>query len=151
MHKNRIMENIQVKVKDIVLKPIEEVFDAIANPDKLSDFFISRASQPIRKGENVIWYFDDVGGELSVQVKEVIPNTLISFTWAASGREATVKIYLEPIHSTKTSILITEENFPLDREGVAQALGQTQGWTDFICCMKAFLCCGVNLRDGRSK
>jgi uncharacterized protein YndB with AHSA1/START domain len=145
------MENIQVKVKDIVLKPIDEVFDAIANPEKLSGFFISKASQPIRKGENIIWYFDDFGGELTVRVKEVIPNTLISFNWTASGIDAAVKIILESINSTKTSILITEENFPLDKDGVKQALGQTQGWTDFICCMKAFLYCGVNLRDGRSK
>ncbi len=145
------MENIQVKVKDIVLKPIDEVFDAIVNPDKLSSFFITRASKPIREGENIIWYFDDVGGELSVKVKDVTPNTLISFNWNASGIDAMVKIILESINSDRTSILITEESFSLDKSGVRQALGQTQGWTDFICCMKAFLYCGVNLRDGRKK
>ena len=145
------MGNIQVKVKDIVLKPVNEVFDSIINPKKLSKFFISRASGPIKIGQNIIWFFDDVGGEISVSIKEVIQNTCISFEWAASGRIATVKIKLESIDSNKTSILITEENFPLDNNGVKQALGQTQGWTDFICCMKAFLYCGVNLRDGRNK
>ena len=35
--------------------------------------------------------------------------------------------------------------------GIEKALQQTQGWTDFICSMKAFLYCGINLRNGRTK
>jgi hypothetical protein len=48
-------------------------------------------------------------------------------------------------------VRIIEEGWPLDHDGVARALGQTAGWTDFICCMKADLQYGINLRAGRSK
>jgi len=66
----------------MVLKPTDAIFEAIVNPGKLSKFFISRASGPIKKGERIAWFFDDVGGELSVSIKEVIYNTYISFDWA---------------------------------------------------------------------
>lgn len=145
------MENIEVKVRDVVLKPAHEVFEAIVNQDKLSEFFISRASGPIKQGEAITWFFDDVGGELLVTVRAVIQNTSISFDWAASGVSALVDIQMESITPDKTSIVITEKSFPLDKDGVSRALGQTQGWTDFICCMKAFLYKGINLREGRSK
>jgi hypothetical protein len=34
---------------------------------------------------------------------------------------------------------------------ISPHLGQTQGWTDFICCMKGYLRFGVNLREGRTR
>jgi uncharacterized protein YndB with AHSA1/START domain len=143
--------DINVKVKDKVLKPIAEVFEAIVNPDKLSNFFISRASGPIRQGESVTWFFDDIGGQLPIEVKVVHENKLITFDWAASGIKAQVDIHLTVHDPTTTSITITEKSFQLDKTGVSKALQQTQGWTDFICSMKAYLYCGINLRNGRTK
>jgi uncharacterized protein YndB with AHSA1/START domain len=143
--------DIDVKVKDKILKPIAEVFDAIVNPDKLSNYFISRASGPLKEGESVTWFFDDVGGQVSVTVKIVNKNELIQFDWAASGVKAQVEMALTAIDSNSTSITITEKSFPFDKAGVSKALQQTQGWTDFICSMKAFLYCGINLRNGRTK
>jgi uncharacterized protein YndB with AHSA1/START domain len=143
--------DIDVKVKDKILKPIAEVFDAIVNPDKLSNYFISRASGPLKEGEPVTWFFDDVGGQVSVTVKVVKKNKLIQFEWAASGVKAQVDMVLTAIDSKSTSITITEKSFIFDKAGVSKALQQTQGWTDFICSMKAFLYCGINLRNGRTK
>ncbi len=143
--------NIDVKVKDKILKPINEVFDAIINPEKLSNFFISRASGPVKVGETITWYFDDVGGQLPVIVKSVKDNELITFDWAASGIKAQVDIVFTAIDSNSTSVTITEKSFQFDEEGLSKALQQTQGWTDFICSMKAFLYCGINLRNGRTK
>ena len=143
--------DIDVTVKDKILKPIGEIFDAIVNPNKLSNFFITRASGPLKEGESVTWFFDDTGGQLPVTVKAVNENKLISFEWAASGVKAQVDIVFTAIDSNSTSITITEKSFPFDKVGVSKALQQTQGWTDFICSMKAFLYCGINLRNGRTK
>jgi uncharacterized protein YndB with AHSA1/START domain len=143
--------DIDVKVKDKVLKPIGEVFDAIVNPNKLSNFFISRASGPLKKGESVTWFFDDIGGQVSVMPNIVNKNELITFQWSASGIKAQVEMVFKAIDSNSTSITITEKSFPFDETGVSKALQQTQGWTDFICSMKAFLYCGINLRNGRTK
>jgi uncharacterized protein YndB with AHSA1/START domain len=143
--------NIDVKVKDKILKPVGEVFDAALDPRKLSNFFISRASGPLIEGAPTTWFFDDVGGQLSVTAKVIGKNELISFEWAASGISALVSIHFTAIDPDSTSVTITEESFPFDHAGVAKALQQTQGWTDFICSMKAYLYCGINLRNGRVK
>jgi uncharacterized protein YndB with AHSA1/START domain len=143
--------NIDVKVKDKILKPIEEVFNAIVSPEILSNFFISRASGPIEEDNTVIWFFDDVGVQVQVIVKTVKENELITFFWTAIGLTTQVDIKLTVINSNTTAITITEKSFQLDYLGVSKALKQTQGWTDFVCSMKAYLYCGINLREGRTK
>jgi hypothetical protein len=39
----------------------------------------------------------------------------------------------------------------MNEEGVQRTLEQTEGWTDFINCMRAYLEVGVQLRKGRTK
>jgi uncharacterized protein YndB with AHSA1/START domain len=143
--------DVQVSIKDRVLRPVWEVFEAIVNADKLARFFVSSASGPMKEGSTVTWHFADVGGTISAIVMRVKQNELISFEWAASGVTAKVDITLEPINATTTSVKIVEDGWPLDKQGVARALGQTQGWTDFLCSMKAFLYTGIKLREGRTK
>ena len=41
----------QVSVQDRIFKPIEEVYDAIVDPEKMSGYFISGASKKIEKPE----------------------------------------------------------------------------------------------------
>jgi len=49
----------------------------------------------------------------------------------------------------KTNIEITEDSFEENEEGIKRAMGQTQGWTDFICSLKAYLYTGINLRTAK--
>jgi uncharacterized protein YndB with AHSA1/START domain len=143
--------NVEVNVKDRVLKPVHEVFTAIVDPARMSRFFISSGSAPMKNGTTVEWIFADVGGRLAVDVKEVEEDRKITFDWTASGTAARVTITLEARDASTTFVSITEAGWPMDREGVERALQQTAGWTDFLCCMKAYLQHGINLRLGRSK
>jgi len=143
--------NVKVHVKDKVLKPIAEVYDTIINPAKLSCYFISSSSGPIKENETVTWSFSDVGGQIAIAVKQVIDKESVSFEWAASGKPALVTVTLKAFDEQATSIEIIEDGWPMDQTGVESALRQTHGWTDFICSMKAWLYCGINLRIGRSK
>jgi uncharacterized protein YndB with AHSA1/START domain len=142
---------VEVNVRDRVLKPVSEVFSAIVDPAKMSGYFISRASGPMERGATIEWVFDDVGAKLSVDVKEIDENRRIVFDWAASGVKARVTIRLESRGNDATLVTINEAGWPMDSVGVKRALGQTAGWTDFLCCMKASLQHGINLRLGRSK
>jgi uncharacterized protein YndB with AHSA1/START domain len=143
--------NIDVKIKDKILKPVEEVFDAVINTDKLSKYFISKASGPVKEGETVTLYFEDVGAQLPITVTAVKTNERITFHWAASGLMAQVDIVFTALDSNSTSISISEKSFPFDPAGVSKALQQTQGWTDFTCSLKAYLYSGINLRNGTTK
>lgn len=141
--------NVEVNVKDRVLKPVPEVFTAMVDPAKLAGYFVSRSSGPLVSGSTLEWHFDEFGITLPVHVVEVEENRRIVFDWEASGRKARVTIRLEGRDDATTLVSINETGFPLDEAGVRQALQQTQGWTDFLCSMKAFLQHGVNLRLGR--
>lgn len=142
---------VEVNVQDRVLRPVSEVFAAIVDPAKMSGYFISGASGPMEPGATIEWNFDDVGAKLSVDVKEIDDNRRIVFEWTASGVRARVIMRLEPRGSNATLVTISEAGWPMDVTGVQRALDQTAGWTDFLCCLKAFLQHGINLRLGRVK
>lgn len=85
--------------------------------------------------------------EVIIQVPIAKPAAEI---FAASGVPARVIIGLEARDAGTTLVTINEALWPRDAEGVQRALGQTRGWTDFLCCLKAYLQFGVSLRDGRT-
>ncbi|TVZ25337.1 uncharacterized protein YndB with AHSA1/START domain [Gillisia sp. Hel_I_86] len=141
--------NIQVKVTDHVVRPLEKVFNSIIDPVQITKYFVSNASDQLSEGNKVTWVFKDYNVELNVEVLKVIENEQITFNWEASGIKTRVSISLFSEEKNKTKLVITEDSFETNKEGIAKALQQTQGWTDFICSLKAYLYTGINLRNGK--
>jgi uncharacterized protein YndB with AHSA1/START domain len=140
---------IQATVQDRILASPSEVRDAIVDPDRMSGYFTSHRDKPMRSGTTVHWEFADVGGALDVDVDEV-DDDHIRFRWDASGVATLVDVELLAHDPVSTVVRITESEWPMDADGVARALEQTAGWTDFLCSLKAYLLHGVNLREGRT-
>lgn len=138
--------DLHVDITQDLPRPIEHVFHAIVDPVKLADYFITRASGPMTPGATVTWWFDDVGVELAVTVKEIVEPRRIAFSWPATGAPTDVVIELARKDETGTTVRITETGWARDDAGFAAALGQTRGWTDFLCCLKASIVFGVDLR-----
>ena len=143
--------NIEADVEDRMLKPVNEVFAAIVDPAKMSRYFITGGSGPMKAGTTVEWEFADVGCKVSVDVIEVEANRTIVYEHTATGTKSRVTIGLKAVDSNTTLVTINESGWPMDREGVKRALGQTAGWTYFLCCLKAYLQYGINLRLGLTK
>jgi hypothetical protein len=56
-------------------KPVSEVFDAVVEPAKLKQYFITGgASAPLAEGATVTWEFADFPGAFAVHVRKVVPN-----------------------------------------------------------------------------
>jgi uncharacterized protein YndB with AHSA1/START domain len=143
------METFNVNVKYRISEPIENVFDAIINPEKITKYFVSKVNGKLAEGKQILWNFEDVGVKCEVDVLKVVENKQINFNWNAIGKPpSAVTISLDSDKDNHTNIEITENSFELSKEGVQKALGQTQGWTDFICSLKAYLYAGINLRNG---
>jgi uncharacterized protein YndB with AHSA1/START domain len=138
---------VEVNVQDRILKPVDEVFDAFIDPEKMSQYFISGASGPMKAGTTVEWEFADVGAKVSVDVLEIEENRRIVFRGA--GRDVTIRLKADDPNATV--VTVNEARFPMDQEGVKQAMGQTAGWTYTLCCLKAYLQYGINLRAGLNK
>jgi len=128
-------------------KPAHEVFEAIVDPAKMSHYFISSGSGRMESGKTVGWVFDDAGASLDVKVQRVEQDRLVSFLWSASGVEALVEMQIVS-HDLTTLLKVSESGWPPDEKGIARCVEQTQGWMHFLCCMKAYLEYGINLRKG---
>ena len=131
-----------------ILKPVQNVFEAIVDPEKMSGYFISSGSGPLEPGKTIKWIWEDYGVEHDIKVNKVENDKLVSFNWTASGIETLVEISLESKGENQTLIKVKETEWPLDEKGVERCLGQTQGWVNMLCCLKAYLEYGVNLRVG---
>lgn len=144
-------KDIDVTVENRILQPVGEVFSALVDPAKMAHYFITGASGPMKAGHTLTWEFADVGARMSVDVIEVEHDRKIVFDWQASGEKTRVTIALEPGDPGTTDLRLTEAGWALDREGVKRAMGQQAGWTFTVCCLKAYVQHGINLRLGTTK
>jgi len=139
---------IKAKVQMGILKPAGEIFEAIVNPDRMSQYFISSSTGKMEVGKTLTWTWEDFDGEHEVKVGKIEKDKTVSFEWNGSGVECVVVITLEPKGKDKTLVKITESDWPADYKGANQCMGQVEGWTHFLCCLKAYLEYGINLRVG---
>jgi uncharacterized protein YndB with AHSA1/START domain len=139
---------IRAKVQIGILKPASEIFEAIVDPQKMNKYFISGNTGKMESGKNLTWTWEDFGAELEIKVGKVEKDKTVSFEWNGSGDECVVVITLEPKGENQTLVKITESDWPADYKGANQCMGQVEGWTNFLCCLKAYLEYGINLRVG---
>ncbi len=141
-------ERIKTKVQMGILKPAHEVFEAIVDPDKMNKYFITTSTGRMESAKTLTWTWEDFDAAHEVKVQNVEKDKLVSFKWEGSGVECLVVITLEPKGENKTLVKITESDWPADFKGAGRCMGQVEGWTHFLCCLKAYLEYGVNLRVG---
>lgn len=131
-----------------ILKPVAEVFEGIVSPDKMKHYFIERSTGRLETGKEVYWKFPEFDDQFPVMGKEIRPHWYISFDWSGGVEGMLVEITLEPAGDNATVVRITERQMKKDDEGIQQAIGQSEGWANFLACLKAFLEYGINLRTG---
>jgi len=142
-----LLGRVDVRVETRIARPPAEVFEAIVDPARMANYFISRGSGRIAQGAKLEWEWADVGAKLAVEVMWVEPGKRIIFVWSASGTPTKVTLALAP-DGGATKLECIESPFALTQPDVARALAQTTGWTDFACCLKAYLEHGIDLRHG---
>lgn len=128
-----------------IQKPVEEVFEAIVNPEIMSKYFISESSGRMETGKELFWEFGDFPGKFPVKITDVQPDKSVSFVW---DDETLVRVILEEQTDKSTVVKITEGEKELNEKNLEWCLGNTFGWANFLDCMKAYLEYGINLRKG---
>jgi hypothetical protein len=64
------------------------------------------------------------------------------------GIELLIEIKLTPVDNNSTVVNITERSRNNDKSGISWLKGNTEGWANFLACLKAYLEYGINLRKG---
>lgn len=146
-----------------IARPVEDVFEAIVNPDKLSAYFTTGGAKGrMETGATVTWDFHDFPGAFPVKVVEVVQNEKIVLQWEAAaesevastgdnsdgaGYDTTVTISFEQLNDGRTRLSITEEGWRQTPFGFKSAFGNCEGWTGMLCALKVWIEHGINLRQ----
>lgn len=141
------MDTLKIKTGIQIAKPAGDVFEAIVNPEQMSNYFISHSSGRMEEGANLIWHFPEFDGDAPVRVGKILKDKLVSYYWDIGDREMLVEMNLES-RGGNTIVIVTEGIMPNDEKGIAWLAGNTEGWANFLACLKAWLEHGINLRKG---
>lgn len=128
-----------------IQKPIEEVFEGIVNPEKMTKYFISESSGRLETGKEVIWKFPEFEDKFPIKEIKIENTSTISFVW---DPETIVKITLEKLPDDSTIVRVNENGKELNAANLKWALENSGGWANFLACMKAYLEYGIQLRKG---
>jgi len=143
------METLEIKASLQIQKPLREVFEAIVNPDKMSKYFISESTGKMEEDKELVWRFPEFDINVPVRVGKIEPDKYISYYWdGAKDRQTLVGISLEAHPDHSTVVKITEKGMENDEAGIQWLMGNTEGWANFLACLKAYLEYGINLRKG---
>lgn len=144
------MENkLAIKAALQIGKPAGEVFEAIVDPTKMSHYFISKSTGRMVEGQTLNWNFPEFDIDVPVSVGKIEQDRYISYRWdGENGKKLLVEIMLEPQEDGSTVVRITEKEMPKDEAGLSWLMGNTEGWANFLACLKAYLEYGINLRKG---
>lgn len=146
--------DLKFQVQTKIQKPVEEVFDAVHNPEKLSGYFTTGgASAPLNEGTTVEWAFADNPGDeknkFPVKVEKVVPNELIVLGWeGAKGLQTRVEMQFEKSGEAETIVRISETGWRETQDDLEHSYMNCFGWGQMLCCLKAYIEYGINLRKG---
>ena len=154
--------DLKFSVSIRIARPVEEVFEAVADPEKLSSYFTTGGAKGrLEAGTTVMWAFGEFPGEFPVDVVEVVPGEKITLKWEASdgadetghasegaGYQTKVTMSFAELDDGRTLITISEEGWKPTEGGKEASYSNCMGWSQMLCAMKAWIEHGINLREG---
>ena len=139
-----------------ISKPVHEVFEAVADPARLSCYFTTGGAKGrLEEGATVSWDFQDFPGAFPVYVVEVVPDRRIVLEWKASEPDnegpdynTTVTMEFKSTDDGRTLVEIAEEGWRETPNGLKASYGNCMGWSQMVAALKLWLEHGINLREG---
>jgi uncharacterized protein YndB with AHSA1/START domain len=142
-------KELRIKVALKMQKPASEVFEAIVDPKRMSNYFISKSTGRMEEGKTITWKFPDFDMEFPVRVERADPDEFISWYWDdMNGNQTLVEISLKAVNDDETFVSITEGTRENNEVGLKWLQSNTEGWANFLASLKAYLEYGINLRKG---
>ncbi|GGD17922.1 SRPBCC domain-containing protein [Flavobacterium orientale] len=134
---------IQAKIQ--IQKPIATVFENIVTPEKMTQYFIGSSTGRMEEKAELLWTFPEFEEQCPITVTAVVPNQKIVFVW---DTDMVVTIQLTEQADKSTLVHVTEDGKENNEKGIKWYGGNTEGWANFLACLKAFSEYDINLRKG---
>jgi uncharacterized protein YndB with AHSA1/START domain len=142
---------LHIKTSLKIQKPVHAVFEAIVDPSLMSNYFISKSTGRMEAEKTLTWQFLEFDIEFPVRVEKIEEDKYISYSWddwEDKSINTLVEIILEPKGDEETLVKITESSRENNETGMKWLKSNTEGWANFLACLKAYLEYGINLRKG---
>ena len=140
---------LEIKTAMQIQKPSSEVFEAIVDPEKMSNHFISESTGRMEEGKTLEWKFPEFDIVFPVRIGKIEKDKYISYYWdSEDGKELLVEMLLTSGENNSTILTITEKSMENNEAGIKWLMGNSAGWANFLACLKAYLEFGINLRKG---
>lgn len=124
----------------LIRKPVEEVFEAIVNPEIITQFWFTKSSGRLEAGKQVQWEWEMYGISIPVTTTTLELNKRIVIEWPGENGPTTVEWRFTPYENDTTFLSITNGGFTgSGDELVKQATDSTQGFSLVLAGLKAFL------------
>lgn len=140
-------KELTIKVAIQILKPVSEVFEAIVDPEKMANYFIGKGSGRMEEGKEIEWKFPEFDMQFPITVGKIGKDKYVSYYWDVNEKKNLVEITLAPF-GKDTVVTVTEKGMENNEEGISWLMGNTEGWANFLACLKAYVEYGINLRKG---
>jgi len=141
------MEKLTAKASIQIQKPVKEVFSAIVSADKMNRYFIESSTGNLETDKTVQWKFPEFDDIFPVTGKVIKENEYVSFDWSGEPNML-VEFFLQPQVDNSTVVKVVEHEMEKTDAGIKQMMQQTEGWANFLACLKASLEYNINLRNG---
>ncbi len=140
---------LEIKTNIQIQKSLQDVFEAIVDPKKMSNYFIADGSGRMEENKKLVWHFPEFTIDVPVSVGKIEKDKYISYSWdGEAGRKLLVEMTLTSKGDNNTLLTITEKSMDNDEIGIKWLKSNTEGWANFSACLKAYLEYGINLRKG---
>ncbi len=96
-------QSLEIKTAIQILKPVNDVFEAIVDPIKMSKYFISKSSGRMETGKKIMWQFSEFDMEFPIRVGKMIKDEYISYYWDVEGTELLIEMTLTPREKAQPS------------------------------------------------
>ena len=99
-------------------------------------------------GKEIFWKFPEFDEQFPIRVDKIEKSKYVSYYWDTDGKAFLVEMNLTNVGDNSTLVTITEKSMTNDEAGIKWLKGNTEGWANFLACLKAYMEYGINLRKG---
>ena len=139
--------DLKFAIRTKINKPLGEVFDAVVNPKKITGYFCNQADAPLVEGQTVHWTWTAHKVTHPVKVKQIVLNSKVVIEWPAmTGGTSIAEMSFSTLDDGATMVTISETGWPETADGLKASYKNCEGWQHMLCCMKAYLQHGIDLR-----
>ena len=136
---------MQVRCALQVARPVNEVFEAVIDPEKMKNYWIDYSTGRIETGKTITWGFPEFEIKFPVEIKSVEKDKAITWLWKTEEKSFKVKILFSE-YKDDTVVTVVEEPVDESDPGIEWLKGNTEGWANFLASLKAYAEYKINLR-----